>query len=168
MENIPEKITRDQLLFKEFITALLVVLLILWAALLFPAPLSNPGREGVYAGSSGSGPLDFFGGSNPAFISAASLGRPDSPLRGPFPSGPVPLGIEIRIRPPEHLFCFRDFDPVSGGPDRLGPMVWAGGTINNKTKSEFKNFFRQDLPDYLDFCAFSEERHKPNRSTDER
>lgn len=51
MENIPEKITRDQLLFKEFITALLVVLVILWAALLFPAPLSNPGREGVYAGS---------------------------------------------------------------------------------------------------------------------
>ncbi|MBA4395117.1 MAG: hypothetical protein C0407_16320, partial [Desulfobacca sp.] len=23
--------------------------------------------------------------------------------------------------------------------------------------------FRQDLPDYLDFCVFPEERHKPNR-----
>lgn len=51
MENIPEKITRDQLLFKEFISAVLLVLLILWAALLFPAPLSNPGTEGVAAGS---------------------------------------------------------------------------------------------------------------------
>ena len=46
MENIPEKITRDQLLFKEFICAVLLVLVILWAALLFPAPLSNPGTEG--------------------------------------------------------------------------------------------------------------------------
>jgi hypothetical protein len=51
MENIPEKITRDQLLFKEFITAVVVVLMILWTALLFQAPLSTPGTEGVYAGS---------------------------------------------------------------------------------------------------------------------
>ena len=28
---------------------------------------------------------------------------------------------------------------------------------------KFKYFFRQDLQDSFDFCAFSEERHKPNR-----
>ncbi len=51
METIPEKITRDQLLFKEFITAVFVVILVFWTALFFPAPLSNPGTEGLAAGS---------------------------------------------------------------------------------------------------------------------
>lgn len=51
MEDSSEKITRDQLLFKEFVTVLVVILLILWAALFFPAPLSIPGGEIVPAGS---------------------------------------------------------------------------------------------------------------------
>jgi hypothetical protein len=51
METIPEKITRDQLLFKEFITVLLVMVMIFWVALLFPAPLSGPRAEGEAAGN---------------------------------------------------------------------------------------------------------------------
>ena len=31
-----------------------------------------------------------------------------------------------------------------------------------------KNFIRQDLPDYHDFCAFPEERHKLNRPADKK
>jgi hypothetical protein len=31
---------------------------------------------------------------------------------------------------------------------------------------KFKYYFRQDLQDYFDFCAFPEERHKPNHLTD--
>ncbi len=43
MENDSEKITRDQLLFKEFIAGLSILLLIFWIALLFPASLAGPG-----------------------------------------------------------------------------------------------------------------------------
>ncbi len=125
MENIPEKITRDQLLFKEFISAVLLVLLILWAALLFPAPLSNPGTEGVSAGSRVQAPWIFLAVQTLLLVSAASLGRPDSSLRGPFPSGPVPLGIKIRIWPPDHPFCLRDVDTLRGGPDHL----WVSGVF---------------------------------------
>ncbi|MFH0786152.1 MAG: hypothetical protein V2B13_00910, partial [Pseudomonadota bacterium] len=45
MEKDTEKITRDQLLFKEFVTGIFIILLIFWAALLFPSPLANPGGE---------------------------------------------------------------------------------------------------------------------------
>jgi hypothetical protein len=31
---------------------------------------------------------------------------------------------------------------------------------------KFKYYFRQDLQDYFDFCAFPEERHKPNHLAD--
>lgn len=47
MEKDTEKITRDQLLFKEFVAGVLIILLIFWAALLFPSPLSSPGGETV-------------------------------------------------------------------------------------------------------------------------
>ncbi|MBA4393192.1 MAG: hypothetical protein C0407_06540 [Desulfobacca sp.] len=33
---------------------------------------------------------------------------------------------------------------------------------------KFKTFFGQDLADYLNFYAFLEERHKPNRPADKR
>jgi hypothetical protein len=45
MENKEEKITRDQLLFKEFIALLALLVFSCWLALLFPAPLSQPGGE---------------------------------------------------------------------------------------------------------------------------
>ncbi len=45
MEKDTEKITRDQLLFKEFVTGVLMILLIFWAALFSPSPLANPGGE---------------------------------------------------------------------------------------------------------------------------
>ena len=49
MENIPEKNPGINLI-QGIICAVLLVLVILWAALLFPALLSNPGRKG-FAGS---------------------------------------------------------------------------------------------------------------------
>lgn len=43
MENKEEKITRDQLLFKEFIALLLLLFFCCWLAVWFPAPLSQSG-----------------------------------------------------------------------------------------------------------------------------
>jgi len=59
MENISEKITRDRLLFKELIVGLLVILIVLWIALLFPAPLSSPGEETAPSGSAIKAPWIF-------------------------------------------------------------------------------------------------------------
>jgi multisubunit Na+/H+ antiporter MnhB subunit len=45
MEKDVEKIPRDRLLFKEFITSLIALSVLSWAALIFSAPLSAPGGE---------------------------------------------------------------------------------------------------------------------------
>jgi len=45
VEKNIEKVPRDRLLFKEFITSLIALAVLSWAALLFNAPLSAPGGE---------------------------------------------------------------------------------------------------------------------------
>ena len=45
MENKEEKITRDQLLFKEFIALPVLLFFCCWLAVWVPAPLSQPGGE---------------------------------------------------------------------------------------------------------------------------
>jgi hypothetical protein len=51
MEKAAEKITREQLLWRELIWALLILLSLFWLALLLPAPLSLPAGAAVPAGN---------------------------------------------------------------------------------------------------------------------
>jgi hypothetical protein len=61
MENKEEKITRDQLLFKEFIALLVLLFFCCWLAILFPAPLSQPGGEMLPPGVTIQAPWIFAG-----------------------------------------------------------------------------------------------------------
>ena len=56
-----EKVPRDRLLFKEFITSLIALSLLSWAALIFSAPLSAPGGELTPAGVAVKAPWIFVG-----------------------------------------------------------------------------------------------------------
>jgi hypothetical protein len=61
MEKNVEKVPRDRLLFKEFITSLIVLSVLSWAALIFSAPLSAPGGELIPAGVAVKAPWIFVG-----------------------------------------------------------------------------------------------------------
>jgi hypothetical protein len=61
MENKEEKITRDQLLFKEFIALLVLLVFCCWLAIWFPAPLSQPGGEMLPPGVTVHAPWIFAG-----------------------------------------------------------------------------------------------------------
>jgi hypothetical protein len=61
MEKNMEKVPRDRLLFKEFITSLIALSVLSWAALIFPAPLSAPGGELIPAGVAVKAPWIFVG-----------------------------------------------------------------------------------------------------------
>ena len=56
-----EKVPRDRLLFKEFITSLIALSVVSWAALIFSAPLSAPGGELTPAGVIVKAPWIFVG-----------------------------------------------------------------------------------------------------------
>lgn len=105
-KNIPEKITRDQLLFKEFITALLGVLLILWAALLFPAPLSSPAMEGVPAGGPVKAPWIFLAVQTLLLYLPPFWGGLVVPAAALFLLALFPWGGRIGIGPRSTLFIF--------------------------------------------------------------
>jgi len=61
MEKNIEKVPRDRLLFKEFITSLIALAVLSWAALLFNAPLSAPGGELTPSGVAVKAPWIFVG-----------------------------------------------------------------------------------------------------------
>jgi quinol-cytochrome oxidoreductase complex cytochrome b subunit len=61
MEKYYEKVPRDRLLFKEFITSLIALAVLSWASLLFTAPLSAPGGELTPAGVAVKAPWIFVG-----------------------------------------------------------------------------------------------------------
>ncbi len=61
MEKNIEKVPRDRLLFKEFITSLIALSVVSWAALIFSAPLSAPGGELTPAGVIVKAPWIFVG-----------------------------------------------------------------------------------------------------------
>jgi len=61
MEKNVEKVPRDRLLFKEFITSLIALSVLSWAALIFTAPLSAPGGELTPAGVAVQAPWIFVG-----------------------------------------------------------------------------------------------------------
>ena len=61
MEKNLEKVPRDRLLFKEFITSLIALSVLSWAALIFTAPLSAPGGELTPAGVAVQAPWIFVG-----------------------------------------------------------------------------------------------------------
>jgi hypothetical protein len=61
MEKITEKVPRDRLLFKEFITSLLALAVLSWVALLLTAPLSAPGGELTPVGVAVKAPWIFVG-----------------------------------------------------------------------------------------------------------
>ena len=61
MEKNVEKVPRDRLLFKEFITSLIALSVLSWAALIFSAPLSAPGGELTPAGVTVKAPWIFVG-----------------------------------------------------------------------------------------------------------
>jgi hypothetical protein len=61
MEKDVEKVPRDRLLFKEFITSLIALSVLSWAALIFSAPLSAPGGELTPAGVAVKAPWIFVG-----------------------------------------------------------------------------------------------------------
>jgi hypothetical protein len=61
MEKNIEKVPRDRLLFKEFITSLIALAVLYWAALIFNAPLSAPGGELTPSGVAVKAPWIFVG-----------------------------------------------------------------------------------------------------------
>ena len=61
MEKNIEKVPRDRLLFKEFVTSLIALSVVSWAALIFSAPLSAPGGELTPAGVIVKAPWIFVG-----------------------------------------------------------------------------------------------------------
>jgi hypothetical protein len=61
MEKYNEKVPRDRLLFKEFITSLIALAVLSWAAMIFSAPLSAPGDELTPAGVAVKAPWIFVG-----------------------------------------------------------------------------------------------------------
>jgi hypothetical protein len=61
MEKNVEKVPRDRLLFKEFVTSLIALSVVSWAALIFSAPLSAPGGELTPAGVIVKAPWIFVG-----------------------------------------------------------------------------------------------------------
>lgn len=103
-QNISEKITRDQLLFKEFISAILVILVVLWAALLFPAPLSGPEPEGVRSGGPVKAPWIFLAVQTLLLYLPPFWGGLVIPATALFLLALLPWGSEIGIGPRRALF----------------------------------------------------------------
>jgi len=106
MENNSEKITRDQLLFKEFITGLSIILIIFWIALLFPAPLANPGGEMTPSASAVKAPWIFGAVQTLLFYLPPLWGGLFIPVGALFLSALFPWESKVKFGPAITFFLF--------------------------------------------------------------
>ena len=119
MENKEERITRDQLLFKEFIALLLLLFFCFWLAVWVPRSFVPAGRRDAASRGDRSGPLDLRRPADLAALFPSPCRRSClSPGRTPLP-GPIAPGGENQTPPRPDANSFR---PPPTGRNRPYPL----------------------------------------------
>ena len=116
MEMNVEKVPRDRLLFKEFITSLIALSVLSWAALIFPAPLSAPGGELTPSGVAVKAPWIFVGLQVLLQYIHPLWGGVVLPLTGRRATGLAAVGSTVAVLPPVFHRGFYASPAIGHGP----------------------------------------------------